>query len=208
MLLVGVLTFGCNSDPAAPKSDPTTSDAAFPAYPPGPYGCTVGSTLQDFVFKGLLNPRAVNYEASDSTVTEIAMHDFYNPTKDSNKPRALLVTESALWCNVCQTQASVANGHYAYWHPKGVEFLDLVFEDANHNPAQNKDLKVWTETFGLALPTALDPNFLLSCFFDKTAGPFNMIVDLATMKITHIPTGALDCGPDNMEFAAVLGSTP
>jgi len=112
VLVASALTFGCNSDPAAPEPDPFEDQQA--AYPPGPYGYTPGSILEDFEFMGLLNPKAVNYEASDKTLTKIAMHDFYNPGKDPSKPRALLVTESALWCAVCQVEGQSANDGHSY----------------------------------------------------------------------------------------------
>jgi hypothetical protein len=233
VLVAGVLTFGCNSDPAAPEQEPIEdqqeagllmpdggqgadgtqvctatwclADSNFPAYPPGPYGYTVGSTLEDFEFMGLLNPKAVNYEASATTLTKIAMRDFYNPTKDSSRPRALLVTESALWCSVCQAQAEAAPTERAYWRPLGVEFLELVFEDENHDRSENQDLATWTSSFELDFPSALDPYLQLGRFFNKSAAPFNMVIDLATMTITYTQEGFLDCGPDNPEFLAIVG---
>ncbi len=176
-----------------------------PDYPAGPYGQVMGSILQDFSFQGLLNPLAVNYVADATTLTKISMHDFYNPTKDTSKPRVLRVTESALWCSACQAEAATAESNYKYWNPKGAEFLELVFEDADSNPSVAANLTTWTKTYKFTFPSALDDTLQLGAFFTQSASPFNMIIDLATMKIVYTTEGAIDTGPDNAQFKQVLG---
>lgn len=222
----------CSSDPAAPEVDEGidtqeggtsfggaagSSGAAGEAgtagsagsvqpasYPPGPYGHAVDSVVEDFQFMGLWNPSAVAYKADDTTLKQISMHDFYNPTKDTSKPRVLFITASARWCSVCAEQAKTAQADRAIWQPQGVEFLETMFEDENNAPAEPVDLAFWTAKYKFEFPTVLDPTLKLGVFFDKSAAPFNMIIRLSDMKIRYSGTGMYEAGSSNKEFVKIL----
>ena len=218
-----LLVAACSSDPAAPEIDEGIDNqeagtsfggssgqggsggGGSVAYPPGPYGHAVGNVVQDFQFTGLMNPKAVDYVADNSTLKPIALHDFYNPTKDTSKPRVLFVTASARWCSVCASQATSAQADRAYWQPKGIEFLETMFEDENNEPAEPADLTFWAKKYKFEFPTVLDPQLKLGVFFDKSAAPFNMIIDLSNMTIVYAGTGLFDAGESNPDFSKALG---
>jgi hypothetical protein len=210
---------GCSSDPA-PLEDPgigtddggQTLDSSMvdgntqsADYPPGPFGQQVGNVIKDYVFDGLMNPTAVNYVCDDTTVKKIALHDFYNPTKDPAKSRVMILTWGALWCPWCKTQAGEAMKVYNVWHSKGAEMMELVFEDAQGAPAVFSNLKTWTQSYKLGFPSVLDPEVNSGIYFDKNAAPYNMVIDLSTMKITFAVAGYMDSGAIEGEFVSVLG---
>jgi hypothetical protein len=211
---------GCGSDPAPVEEDPglendgggqtldgnTGPDGSTqaPDYPKGPFGQNIDSVIKDYVFDGLMNPKSVNYVADDTTITKVALHQFYNPTKDTSKSRVMLLTWSALWCYYCKQQASTVMKEYATWHPQGAEFMELVFEDVDSNPSQWKDLTSWTKTYKLEFPSVLDPGINSGIYFDKNAAPYNMVIDLSTMKITFATAGAIDGTTMESEFTSVL----
>ncbi|MDW8251799.1 MAG: hypothetical protein RMJ98_21085, partial [Myxococcales bacterium] len=211
-LLLSALWLGCSSDPAAPEVlragnsagsggtsntgssglggtsgaggtiDPGGKGEEAP-YPSGPFGLEVGDIVQNFKFTGLRNPAAVNFSTA---VTEtIALSDYYNPNSDPTKPRFLVVTSSARWCTFCKQEAvaSMKPDHYPYWKEKGVEFLVTLFDNETPGePATFKDLEIWTKTYKITYPSALDPNPpKLGVFFNLDAAPFNMILDLKDM---------------------------
>ena len=227
--LVAVLT-ACGSDPAAPEIDPgkdnqdggttmdggggSNGDSQAAAYPPGPYGYAMDQVIHDFQFNGLKNPKAVDYKADNTTLKPISMHDFYNPTKDPARPRVLLLTWSARWCSVCQVQAggSPADGQpsameeYTNWKPKGVEFMEAIFEDLNYEPSQATDLAAWVKAYKFEFPAVLDSNLQSSgVTFNKSAAPYNMVIDLSTMKVTYAEAGLFQPSIADSEFNAVLG---
>jgi hypothetical protein len=218
----------CNSDPAAPEIDPgkETEEGGVSAdggidgstqtvdYPPGPYGYSTGAIVHDFKFSGLWNPQQVEYVADNTTLKPIAMHDLYNPSKDTSKPRVLLLTWSARWCSVCQVQAggSSANGipsamsEWKVWNPKGAQFMEAIFEDANYKPSQPADLAAWTKKYAFEFPSVLDSDLQSSgVTFDRSAAPYNMVVDLSNMKITYAQAGLFTPSDAEAEFSLVLG---
>ena len=203
----GGTSFGGSTGQGGGAASAGTAGTALAAqYPAGPYGHQLGSTIQDYTFtQGLRKPKDVDYAADDTTMTPIALHDFYNPTGDKSRPRVLLLTESALWCSACMAQAEGAMTDYKDWHPKGAEYFELVFEDDNFLPAQPKDLTTWTNAYALEYPCAVDPLLQLGVFFDTSAAPFNMVIDLSNMKITYASVGVFDSTVADAEFPAVLG---
>ncbi len=159
------------------------------SYPAGPYGQSPGGIVEDLSFQGLLAPKASSYNFTPSTVTTISFHDFYNPTDDPSKPRLLLVDASALWCSACMDEAMIMDAKWQQWHPKRVQFLTAVFEDANHNPSVLASANTWASTYGLEYPVVIDPSLQLGAFFDQSAAPFVMVIDLRTMKMVYGMTG-------------------
>lgn len=198
-----VLAAGCGSDdPAAPTAEKNGQNGAAGGtqavnYPAGPYGHTKDTVLENKTFQGLVNPSAASFVADEATTAKIQFADFYNPTKDPSKPLVLVMTAAARWCGPCKQEASVSMKHYATWHPKGVEFLVTVIEDASNPPndATFTDLQLWTKAYKLEYPTVIDPGAKnMSAFFNKSAIPFNMIVDTTTMTIKYTVEGLLDMG--------------
>jgi len=169
--------------------------------------------VQNFKFSGLRNPVAANYSTVDPNVETVAFSDYYNPPPTPNepckfnpaegkvKPCVLVVTASARWCTFCKQEAaaSMKSNHYPYWKEKGVEFLVTLFDNETPGePATFKDLELWTKAYKLEYPSVLDPNPpKLGVFFKLDAAPFNMILDLATMKILYKGEGLLDLSDKN-----------
>jgi hypothetical protein len=216
-----LLLSACSSDPAAPEVDQgkeddgggTNVDAGgggsagstqAPDYPAGPYGQNLDSVVKDYQFYGMRNPKAVSYSVDDTTKELISLHDYYNPTKDPTKPRALLMTWSALWCTYCQQQAKTANSEFTTWNAKGVMFIEAIFEDNDYNPAQWANLMSWTKTYGFEFPSVLDPAIASGVYFDQSAAPYNIVIDLSSMKITFATADLLDSASAKAEFVSIL----
>lgn len=217
--LLAVLVVGCSweSEPDDPTVEPGLEHpgggiepgALGPgtggtvAYPAGPYGRSVGSVVQNFRFTGFQNPKASDYEADENSMVTIQLSDYYNPASDPGKPVALLVNASARWCSVCKTEAGQAKVHYPHWKEKGVEFVTAIFENDDGLPAEFTDIEYWGERYQIEFPLVLDPKLTLGMFFDKSASPFNMIIDTRTMTIAFATEGLIDLGPDNPTLQAL-----
>src|SRR5437763_1105041 len=65
---------GCGDEPAPPFAAGGGEAAVTLAYPSGPYGRTVGSTVRDYDFFGYPNPAV-----SSDALQRIQLADFYNP---------------------------------------------------------------------------------------------------------------------------------
>ncbi|MCA9667060.1 MAG: hypothetical protein KC503_15790 [Myxococcales bacterium] len=71
-----------------------------------------------------------------------------------------------------------------------VAFVDILFEDDDYKPATEAFAKQWATQLGIKFPLLLDPTFKMGKYFDRAAVPFNMLVELDTMKVYFATTGA------------------
>ena len=224
-LLVGVV--GCGGeevqDPAptgptvivAPEYPEGAGQATRPEleYPAGPYGVSVGSVMLPHTFIGFANAleNPGGYQA-------ITLAEFYNPTGDgvyaegsifpvgSPKPKALLLTVSAVWCGPCNYEAdAILPGEYEHYKPLGGEFFVMLSDGPNPgDPATGKHLSNWTNKYDVNYPMGLDPSNKLSTIFEQDAFPMNAIIDTRTMRIVEVIAGAPDASFWS-DFDDVLG---
>ncbi|HSN97458.1 MAG TPA: hypothetical protein VLS89_04135 [Candidatus Nanopelagicales bacterium] len=211
---------GCAEDELAPpfpgESGQEAPDAA--AYPAGPYGISVGSTIANYKFVGYINAMQVS-----DALQEIRLSDYYNPTGDAvysdspqeaqygtgnPKPKALLIVVSSVWCGPCNYEAeTVLPGEYAQHKPAGGEFLmQLADGPTPGEPAGQTDLYKWTLKYDVNYPSAIDPSYKLGALFNSDAFPANMIIDTRDMSIVEVIAGAPDAGFWN-KFEQVLAGT-
>ena len=213
-LVVGV---GCSSDSddtvdpgidhpgGGYEKDSASQTGGVAAYPDGPYGRGAGATVRNFKFAGFANPKEANYKATAETISTLRFSDYYNPTDDPEKPVALLVNASARWCSVCQEEAKQSRKGYEYWREHRVEFITAIFENVDNQPAGFVDIEAWSKAYQLEYPVVLDPKLTLGAFFDKSASPFNMIIDTKTMTIVFSGEGLIEVGQNNKHLRQLTG---
>jgi hypothetical protein len=146
------------------------------AYPPPPYGTSVGATVD-----GTLNYQGF-FEGSGQQST-IQLGNYYDP--DGSKGiNALLITHSALWCGACQQEAAEMNGHMSGdWGQRGTKILTLLIEDSYQQPAQVQHAAQWRDMFSAqGWSVAADPQFTFANF-GSNGLPLQILVDPRTMKI-------------------------
>ncbi|MEJ7730938.1 MAG: redoxin domain-containing protein [Polyangiaceae bacterium] len=175
---------------------PFVPDEEIVDYPLDAGGTDKGDVMENIVFAtALIN--ALDFP--DAAATEIQLADFYNPTGDgvfpegspfpagTKKPRALLITMAARWCQPCRVEAKgTLPDKYAELGPKGAEFLLVLADGAKAGVrATEEDLRVWTGSFDTAYPAAIDEDSELAQHFQKEQYPANMIIDTTTMKIVE-----------------------
>ena len=181
-----VVVAGCDAnDPAPPRSSPSVVDGGAD-YPAGPYGVTSGTVIANISWEGWREPMAVAY---DSTAFEtVALSDYFDPD-GTRGYRAIFVNASARWCSICKMEQQHIRQKHAIWEPRGVVFIETLFEDIGTGPASPKDLVAWGSTYQIDWILVLDPTNKLGRFFDRSASPMNMIINARTMEIRDIVTG-------------------
>lgn len=189
LLVLALVLAGCDGGNGAPGKDtilgedtldgmdvPPGTDTDVPqpdAYPPPPYGKTVGTTIANHSF---LIP-------GDNTVVKLS--DYYqHATK-----KVLLINASAGWCGACKQEALELNNTFAEYGPQGFDLLYTLFEDWNGGPVSPEFYDGWMAQYGGDYLTVLDPEFELGIYFNVEATPMNMMVDLQTMTIVWLETG-------------------
>jgi hypothetical protein len=191
---------GCvDETPPFPEGQGQSPNAAA-RYPAGPYGIDKGAVVANYKFVGFPSP-----DTDNQALREVQLADFYNPTGDElwpedsfygaqPKPKALLISVSAVWCGPCQYEnAEILPGEYADLNPKGVEFLlNLADGPTVGEPAETKHLVSWTKKYGTKWPAVIDPSYKLSALFEADAFPANIIVDTRTMTVVDVVAGVPD----------------
>ena len=198
---------GFEPPPEQPRPYDPSAEAEYPA---GPYGIEKGSVIENYELIGFANPVRLPNE-----LVTIRLSDFYNPTGDGvylaggphregqPKPVALLIVMSAVWCGPCQLEAErTLPEKHQQLAPRG-EFLLVLAESAEHDPATESDLSGWTSKYETDFPAVLDPGHRLTNRF-QSGFPSNMIIDTTSMVIVDKIAGAGDdTGPFWNTFAGV-----
>jgi hypothetical protein len=213
--VVAVMVTAC-SEAAPPAPPPTFVDSTGEAkselvYPPGPYGVSIGTVIEDFDFVGYANA-----STTTATMQAISLGDFYNPHgldasyqpgpegddrlfptgsqygAGQPKPTVLLVDVACVWCVPCNEEAqTILPAAHALYAPCGGQFLlDLHDSATPGTPATPKNLQNWTKAYKVNFPSAIDPSFKLDPLFVEQAFPQNFVIDTTTMTIVTAIAGA------------------
>jgi len=141
-------------------------------YPIAPYGIYESDTLENLTFK--------NADGTDFT-----LNDIY--ADENNK--LLLVSTSSGWCVSCIEEQAKLQERFDVWEEKGLFILLSTFEDAQFRAATPEYAGEWKERYNLTYKVVADPPFVFQNYYDKTATPMVMLVDVDTMSILKIMTG-------------------
>jgi thiol-disulfide isomerase/thioredoxin len=168
LLLLLPALLACGSDSAGGAGEPTDRTT----YPVAAYGKAEGSVIADLKFQA---PDGSEY--SLNTV-------FAEP-----KNRVMLLTTTAGWCTACIEEQPKLAQIYQELGSKGLIVVAALFEDSDFQPATTGQAKEWVERYKTPYPLVVDAGFQLAGYYDRTATPMNMVVDVDTMTILKITTG-------------------
>ena len=178
-----------------PGAPPGASEGDFrpiAAYPVGPYGSEVGSTIADHTFLGWRDPVRAGFDPT--RLEEVRLSDFYDPRGQNTE--LIVLNASAVWCPACRSEMQTLDrldmsGSY---RQSKVVIFGTLFEDARGAPAKPEDLALWGNglTFLVDFPLVLDPGLKLGPYFSQSVTPLNLIVDARTMEILRIYMGYSD----------------
>jgi hypothetical protein len=153
-------------------------------YPKGPYGTTVGSTLDPTLsWQG--------YLGDGTTASTVAVSDYYD-CDGSKGVDALLLDEAAQWCSDCASEeATLAPEVTTSWKSQGVQVVTLLAQDEEENPATLATALSWRNEYALtAGAVCADPKWTTKLWGGASASgngfPTNVVVDPRTMKIVAI----------------------
>ena len=146
-------------------------------YPCPPYGENIGDTIEDLGFIPV-NSYAQEYTDMDGI---LYLHNFYQ--KEGLK--GLFIYVAAGWCPVCSLESADLQTLYEEYHSQGIEFLGIIFEDNEGRTVTVEYGSDYAEYYGWQFPAAIDIPFITGKYTDSSALPFNMFIDLSTMKIVY-----------------------
>lgn len=164
---------GCGDSDDAGEDGTTTVDRT--VYPQGPYGTSVDDVIADLEF---------------TTADGDALR--FSDIRADESARLLLISTASEWCTACREEQPLLRELHDQHADDGLVVLVSVFEDAQFRPADVTIADAWRDQYGLNFPVVADPEFQLSAYYDETLTPMNMLVDIDTMRIGYVTTGAID----------------
>jgi hypothetical protein len=221
LVAVTTLVLACSSPAAAPDGGPLPDTSLVDAgpcgpgvYPCGPYGTQVGQVSAELRFSGFADAdhlcKAPSALKADLTARrELAFGDWHRGAAvcPGKAWKVLWVMVSAGWCASCKTEVASVQDKLSKDELDGrVALLNVLYETTKlKQPADEAFLRTWAQAYGLTFPVVLDPGFQMGAHFSRDAAPFNLLLDVATMKVLYRRTGS-DLPGIEAAIKAALGS--
>jgi hypothetical protein len=188
-LLALLVVAGCGSNrPEIPPEllEPASGGSGGGAsYPAGPYGREVGDVIENLSFQGWPDPLAAGFDPG--RLETLAFADFYDP--EGQELELVLINTAAVWCQACKIEHETLPEENAEFSSRGLRIFSALLQDARSQPATIDDLVIWTSTFDVDYPMALDPEYQMAAFAPINRAPLNLVVDARTMQITRKSVG-------------------
>lgn len=158
-----------------PDAGDLTDRTAYPQPQDGErYGTNVGSLVEKLPF--------VAMDGSAYGLGEVFADE---------KNRVLLLSSVAGWCSPCiQEQKDLAAFHREYGD-RGLVVMAAMFQDRAYKPATLDFLSDWQAEYELPYSLVLDAPYDMLAFYDGNP-PFNMVIDVDTMRILYKGAGFND----------------
>jgi hypothetical protein len=172
---------GATAEDGGVDADTDADEAGNPSgcvYPAGPYGVTVGKTLDPSL-------QWQGYVPGATTASTVKITDFYD-CDGSRGINALVVDSSGQWCVACQgiakeipTWMSSKGDNYT---KLGVKILSLIIQNNDYEPATVTTAQQWMTLYSLtSIYVVADPVDT----FPTAELPYQLLVDPRTMKVVH-----------------------
>jgi len=99
---------------------------------------------------------------------------------------------AAWWCSPCKEEAKeLQNIVLPKYGPRGAVIVSVILQDARKNPTVDRDVDLWMDNFSSTFTVVRDVEGWTSRIFDANTMPFNMLIDLETMKVEERAVGGL-----------------
>ena len=196
-----LIACGGRTDAQHGLEGPTSAETAV-AYPSGDYGYDVGEIIPNVAFLGYehLDPSTV-IDTKTAAIGSVRFSDFYDPNGERGLTY-LYVSVEYMWCAPSNEEEDFINGgnwaeenslgvsFATKYAAKGVRFMTLLADGPTFGTdATVMDLTNWVERHESRDSEGLLPREELALNVLGPTGPYNMIVDVRTMRVVDVEIG-------------------
>lgn len=189
-ILISLFLVGCSGGGTHIDNTPNQQMMAEDVnYPPGPYGYTQGSIIQDIVFLGKaaagLND---NTPYAALPMKRMSLGDYHN----DSAVKYVVLSGVAGWCGPCNNEQAFVPDLQMKYEPKGFRFFEAMIQGYNAmtgTPATENDVNTWANAHTLHVAIGIDPEDKIHQYADITAFPLNMVVRTSDMNIVYMSVG-------------------
>lgn len=166
-----------DSQPGGPGGDVSTP------YPAGPYGKTVGATVDDYQFTGYVN------DAGTALSNTLPQRDYSFDDLRKSGARYALIHLSAYYCSGCRSAAVDLGDLSAPVQQAGGRVIEVLFSGTGAATDPAPVLGAWITAYDLKVTTII-PKAGNTLVTDDGMRENSYIVDLTTMKIVWTVFGS------------------
>jgi hypothetical protein len=188
-----MIVSACGSSGAPQRPDASPDAAMNPApatcgpgiYPCGPYGYSVGSTIENLMLIGQRDDNGNGHIDRDDRVVVLTLADLAAGAK------ALVIDICAEWCGPCRTDQPNLNA-MAGTYGSAVVFFDVMLQDNVMHPGTLASVDRWGTSLTVPYPIAADPTALTAPYFPIAGFPMHLVIKTSDMTIAASEVGAND----------------
>jgi hypothetical protein len=151
-------------------------------YPPGPYGKTVGATIENYQFNGYVN------DAGTALSNTLPKRDYSLDDARKSGARYALIHLAAFYCAGCRSAAADLGDLSAPVQAAGGRVIEVMFSGTAGAPTDN-ELDSWVTAYDLKV-SLVAPKGTSSLAGGASDREHAYIVDLSTMKIVWTVFGS------------------
>jgi hypothetical protein len=190
-----LIACGGRTDSKYGLEGPTTSGEETVDYPKGEYGYDVGSVVPNATFLGYEHMDPSTLVDPNVDVGRVRFSDFYDPD-GARGLSFLVVVVQVVWCGPSNQQDDFTNGgnwtgtngtaidFATQYEHDGVRFMTLLQQGPTFGvDATMNDLQLWITHHKARTSQALVTGAEMMLDVVGAAWPYNMIVDLQTMRV-------------------------
>lgn len=157
-LSLGLSTVGCGSDDGPGGGSGGSSASCDPAAAPFGTDAAAGHSFPDI-------------EITDCAGKRQTLDTLRCPAK------VTLVSVGAGWCQPCKDETPLLQALWEKKRSEGLEVVQVMFQDAQGNPATTLFCESWRDSYTLSLPLFIDPAANTLQYFDSLKAPLNLLLD-------------------------------
>ena len=175
--------------------DVTTCDLnyGYPEEPATGFGTEIGDIIEDLDFE-LGNTDSVKFANRNRDNKQFSLNHLYRENiNKGGKWKGVLLFFTTGWCPYCSYEALILTNVTYEYKEQGILFVGIVLEDNYYAPATGTDAQVLSDDYGWRFPAVAGDIQVLGKYWPGgyIGFPMNMLLDLDTMEIKAVQTGAL-----------------
>jgi thiol-disulfide isomerase/thioredoxin len=160
-------------------------------YPCGPYGTSAPAVIENLTFAGWVDTETDHLAYQNNPYQNFGLDWFYQQGRTAGA-KYLFLNVSAGWCVWCKTENGLLPGYANSYRDKGILFFEVLFQDADGNPAGRDFVQGWAGTYHLPFTVAVDAPFKMGNYFDSAGTPANIAISLQDQTLNGAPVKAME----------------
>ena len=165
----------------------------YPEEPATGFGTEIGDIIQDLDFE-LGNADSIKFAKRNKDNKQFSLNHIYRENiNKGGKWKGVLLFFTTGWCPYCSVEALVLTNVTYEYKQQGILFVGIILENSSYAPADGEYAQMLSDSYSWRFPAVAGNIQVLSQYWPggNIGFPMNILLDLDTMEIKAVQTGAL-----------------